>query len=73
MNEHFTVWTLFLFVVDVGAEITICIEMKSTGGGEGPCQHNLGAGKTIITAAWSVYINPADAKHFPMLRDLLLL
>lgn len=28
---------------------------------------NWGAGKTITAAAWSVYINPADAKHFPML------
>lgn len=29
------------------------------------CQHNLRAGKTITTSA-SVYINPADAKHFPI-------
>lgn len=42
--------------------------MKSTGGRRSVSAQIGGAGKTIITAAWSVYINPADAKHFPMLH-----
>lgn len=73
VGKHGTIWTFFsplplfrdtgnVWVKKQPSKVnSTAVEGKK----KRPCQHNLRAGKTITTSA-SVYINPADAKQFPI-------
>lgn len=55
-------------------KITIQSEVNSTGRRKRDHVSIIwGAGKTITTSASTVYINPADAKQFPILHGLLFI
>lgn len=68
MRKHLIIWSIFLYCFELWEQRNNRPRWNE--------EHwekkvhvsiNWGAGKTITAAAWSVYINPADAKHFPML------